>query len=101
MVDLRETFITGEGVEVCMLVIPHRWLGGVSLVVRSSPPATDVLWGGITDSRGHDQIDLGHVVAGWRQGNRPYALKENLGAEVSPGLDWRQPYRGGSGRLRG
>ncbi|TMF99906.1 MAG: hypothetical protein E6I10_01150 [Chloroflexi bacterium] len=100
MVDPRETFITGEGVEVCMLVIPHRWLGGVSLVVRSSPPATDLLWAGITDLRDHDQIDLGHVVASWGQGNHLDALKEKLGEELSRRLDWRQTYRGGSPRPR-
>ena len=77
-----------------MLVIPHRWLGGVSLVVRSSPPATDLLWAGITDLRDHDQIDLGHVVASWGQGNhldrggsprprRVTALLEHAGKRVN------------------
>ena len=100
MVDPRETFITGEGVEVCVLVIPHRWLGGVSLVVRSFPAATDLLWAGITDLRDHDQIDLGHVVARWPagQGYHLDALKAKLGEELSRRLDWRQTYRGVSPR---
>jgi len=102
MVDPRETFITGEGVEVCILVIPHHWLGGVSLVVRSLPAATDLLWAGVTDLSDHDQIDLGHVVARWPagQGNHLDAVKAKLGEELSRRLEWRQTYRGMSTRPR-
>ena len=33
MVEPNETFITGERDEVCILIIPHHWLGGVGLIV--------------------------------------------------------------------
>ena len=100
MVDPRETFITGEGVDVCILVIPHHWLGGVSLVVRSFPPATDLLWAAVTDLSDHDQIDLGHVVARWPvgRGSSLDALKAKLGEELSRRLEWKQTYRGASTR---
>jgi hypothetical protein len=102
MVDPRETFITGEGHEVCILVIPHRWLGGVSLIVRSFPPEADLLWAGVTDLSDHDQIDLGHVVARWPAGQGSYldSLKAKVAEELSRRIEWRQIYRGRSPRPR-
>jgi hypothetical protein len=98
MVDPAETFITGEGVDVCLLVIPHRWLGGVSLIVRSDPPEIDLLWAGVTDLSYHDQLDLGYVVGRWPAApETPLAVLEaKLAEELSRRIEWKQTYRGPS-----
>jgi hypothetical protein len=102
MVNPAETFITGEGVDVCILIIPHRWLGGVSLVVRSFPPGIDLLWAAVVDLSYHDQLDLGYVVARWRttEGTRLVELKARLTEELSRQIEWRQIYRGASATPR-
>jgi len=98
MIDPAETFITGEGVEVCLLGIPHHWVGGVSLVVRSFPPGIDLLWAAVTDLSDHDQIDLGHVVSHWpaADDNCLDELQARLAKELSRPIEWRQTYRGRS-----
>ena|SRR5437870_5458116 len=102
MIDPAETFITGEGIEVCILVIPHHWLGGVSLVVRSYPHGIDLLWAAVTDLSDHDQLDFGHVVARWSAPTSD-ALREleaRMAEELSRRIDWRQTYRGRSSTPR-
>jgi hypothetical protein len=98
MVVPAETFITGEGVDVCVLVIPHRWLGGVSLVVRSDPPGIDLPWAGVTDLSDHDQLDLGYVVGRWRAAPETdlAELEAKLAQELSRTIKWKQTYWGPS-----
>ncbi len=90
-VDGSETFITGEGLEVCILVIPHHWLGGVSLVVWSEPPEVNLRWAAVTDLSNHDSIDLGHVVATVPVGSPGDfdQLTEKLEDELSRPIQWR------------
>ena len=102
MVDPTQTFITGEGVDVCILVIPHRWLGGLSLVVWSFPAGINLLWAAVTDLRDHDQIDFGYMVARWPQARTKDLgeLEATLADELSRPIEWRQTYRGVSPRPR-
>ncbi|HXN57774.1 MAG TPA: hypothetical protein VN912_04210, partial [Candidatus Angelobacter sp.] len=98
MIDPTDTFITGEGVEVCILVIPHHWLGGVSLVVRSFQLGVDLLWAAVTDLSYHDQIDLGHVICRWPAATVSHLneLQARLTEELSRQIEWRQTYWGRS-----
>jgi len=66
MVEPAETFVTGEGPDVALLIIPHHWLGGISLVVWSESPQIGLRWIALTDLKDHDQIDRGHPVAHWQ-----------------------------------
>jgi hypothetical protein len=99
MVNPTETFVTGESVEVCILVIPHRWLGGVSLVVRSFQLGMDLLWAAVIDLSDHDQIDLGFVVRHWPSSQGMYLreLIARLAEELSRQVGWKQTYLGASG----
>jgi len=107
MVEPNETFISGERDEVCILIIPHYWLGGVGLIILSDPPGLDLRWAAVTDLSDHDQIDLGHVVDRWqlpvkRQMNE---LAASLEQELSRPIEWMctiaaaRPAHGGSGRF--
>ena len=102
MVEPNETFITGERDEVCILIIPHHWLGGVGLIVLSDPPGLDLRWAAVTDLSDHDQIDLGHVVDRWqlpvkRQMNQ---LVASLEQELSRPIEWMCTYRGSASSPR-
>ena len=66
MVEPAETFVTGEGPGVALLIVPHHWLGGISLVVWSESPQIGLRWTALTDLTDHDQMDLGHPVAQWQ-----------------------------------
>src|SRR2546425_6138252 len=101
MVDPRETFITGEREEVCILVIPHHWLGGVSLVVLARPEFVDLRWAVVSDLSDHDQIDLGYVVDRWPSVNVPFQrLGAVLAEEFSRPIEWSCLYRGEAARPR-
>src|SRR5207244_4983895 len=102
MVEPNETFISGERDEVCILIIPHHWLGGVGLIVLSDPPGLDLRWAAVTDLIDHDQIDLGHVVDRWqlplkRQMNQ---LVASLEQELSRPIEWMCTYRGSASSPR-
>jgi len=99
MVDPLETLITGEGEEVCILVIPHHWLGGVSLVFLARPEFVDLRWAVVSDLSDHDQIDLGHVVDRWPSSDVPFQrLGAVLAAEFARPIEWSCLYRGQAGR---
>ena len=66
-VDEKETAITAEGANCLIVMIPHRNLGGVSLVVWLFPDGAKVTWaqvGGLGCD--HDSLDLGVSVAFFR-----------------------------------
>jgi len=58
-VDSEAVTVTGEGVDVAIVLVPHRDLGGVALVVWSDERSIDLLWTQISDLARHDEIDLG------------------------------------------
>jgi hypothetical protein len=102
MVNPGDTFIAGEGPEVCILVIPHHWLGGVSLIVLARPEFVDLRWSVVTDLSDHDQIDLGKVVDRWAQGGRPplELIGAALAREFQRPIEWSYVYQGGAARPR-
>jgi hypothetical protein len=61
-VDSTAVTITGEGTEVDIVIVPHRDLGGVSLVLWTDSNGTQLIWAGLVDLSTHDDIDLGEVV---------------------------------------
>jgi hypothetical protein len=54
--------ITGEGNEVGIVLLPHRDLGGYSLVLWMDDRRAAVGWAGIADLARHDDIDLARWV---------------------------------------
>lgn len=66
-VDEDETALTAEG-EACLIVlIPHRALGGVSIVVWLFEDRAEVTWAQVAGlGCCHDALDLGISVAGFR-----------------------------------
>lgn len=89
-----ETFVTGEARDVCILVIPHHWLAGTSLVVWSGSEGVEVLWASIHDLRDHEDIDLGHKVARYLRSD-PAWLKnclETVAREFSRRIELRATY---------
>lgn len=63
-VRVDEIVVTGEGEPVCILLIPHRQLGGVALIVWSGARGVELGWGQVTTLRRHDDIDLAVRVSG-------------------------------------
>lgn len=61
--DPSAVTVTGEGAKVEIVIVPHRDLGGVSLVLWTDDRGTEILWAGISDLSTHDDIDLGIGVA--------------------------------------
>lgn len=94
MVAPEETFITGEGDDVAILVIPHHYLGGTSLVVTSTPVGIDVCWAAVTDLSYHDQIDLGHTVERWPAGSRLEEIQSRLVDEFARPIEWVVTFKG-------
>jgi hypothetical protein len=63
-VDENETAITAEGTDCLIVLIPHRNLGGVSLVVWLFPERAEVTWAQVAGlGCCHDSLDLGVPVA--------------------------------------
>jgi hypothetical protein len=58
-----DTVTTGEGPEVCIAIMPHVALGGISLVGWSDERHVGLEWASVTDLSYHDEIDLGVQVA--------------------------------------
>lgn len=61
----HEITVTGERAPVCIVLIPHRALGGLSLAVWSDANWVRMVWCQVTDLRRHDEIDLG--IEAWNQ----------------------------------
>jgi len=51
-VDSSAVIVTGEGSEVDIVIVPHRDLGGVSLVLWTDSNGTQLMWAGIVDLSG-------------------------------------------------
>lgn len=56
-VNVDEIIVTGERGAVCIVIVPHHLLGGVSLVAWSDDRGVQLSWGLITTLRRHDDID--------------------------------------------
>jgi hypothetical protein len=83
-VDSSAVTITGEGSEVGIVIVPHRDLGGVSLVLWTDTNCTQLIWAGIGDLSTHDDIDLGEVVKQIpHEGNWRLTLSDAIAAEFS------------------
>src|SRR5262245_13706991 len=66
-VDKNETAITAEGANCLIVLIPHRRLGGVSLVVWLSADGAEVTWAQVGElGCCHDSLDLGVSVASFQ-----------------------------------
>lgn len=82
-VDPKGPVVTGEGPEVDIVIIPHRDLGGVSMVVWTDTRDARLLWAHVGDLSTHDDLDLGVVAerfpyeAGWHG-----RLREAIAAEL-------------------
>jgi hypothetical protein len=61
-VDTSAVTVTGEGDKVKIVIVPHRDLGGVSLVLWTDENGTQLSWAGVGDLSTHDDIDLGAFV---------------------------------------
>ena len=65
-IDRGSVTLTGEGPEEGILLVPHRDLGGYSLVLWFSNDGLDVLWASVIDLEYHDELDMGEVVASFK-----------------------------------
>jgi hypothetical protein len=61
-VDPAGTTLTGEGPEVEIVIVPHRDLGGISLVAWTDQHGARLMWANVGDLSWHDDLDLGVVV---------------------------------------
>jgi hypothetical protein len=87
-VDSSAVTATGEGSEVEIVIVPHRDLGGVSLVLWTDNNGTQLVWAGIGDLSNHDDIDLGEVVKRIpHEGDWGLTLRDAINAE------FRRPIR--------
>jgi hypothetical protein len=66
-IDEDETALTAEGSSCLIVLIPHRALGGVSIVVWLFDDRAAVTWAQVAGlDRYHDALDLGISVAQFR-----------------------------------
>ena len=66
-IDEDETALTAEGSSCLILLIPHRALGGISIVVWLFEDRAEVTWAEVAGlDCCHDALDLGISVAGFR-----------------------------------
>jgi hypothetical protein len=84
-VELDAVTVTGEGPEVGIILIPHRDLGGYSLIVWVNKNRISLSWGGVTDLSYHDDIDLAKPAfamdgPGWASND---VVREALDAEMN------------------
>ena|SRR2546430_11081965 len=61
-VDPKGVVVTGEGPEVEIVIVPHRDLGGVSLVAWTDDHGARLVWADVGDLSTHDSLDLGFLV---------------------------------------
>ncbi len=97
-VDNSAVTVTGEGHEVEMVIVPHRDLGGVSLVLWTDKNGTQLLWAGIGDLSTHDDIDVGAVVTRIpHEGAWVATLRDAIAAELGRPirLNYRRVLLGG------
>jgi len=65
-IDESETALTGEGSHCLIVLIPHRALGGVSIVVWLDAKEAQVIWAQVGGLEYHDDLDLGILVGSFR-----------------------------------
>ena len=66
-IDESETALTGEGADCLIVLIPHRALGGVSIVVWLDANVAQVTWAQVASlDCTHDSLDLGIWVGRFR-----------------------------------
>ena len=66
-VDENETALTAEGANCLIVLIPHRALGGISIVVWLFDDRAEVTWAHVAGlDCCHDSLDRGVSVAGFR-----------------------------------
>jgi hypothetical protein len=66
-VDENETALTAEATNCLIVLIPHRALGGISIVVWLFDDRAEVTWAQVAAlDCCHDSLDLGVAVAGFR-----------------------------------
>jgi hypothetical protein len=83
-IDLSSVTVTCEGPEVGIILLPHRDLGGYSLVLWFDARQLSLLWAGVTDLERHDDLDLGRLAIrldGASRGSNE-AVKAALTAEL-------------------
>ena len=95
-IDPASVTVTGEGPEVGIILLPHKDLGGYSLVVWFDTRQLSLLWAGVTDLERHDDLDLGRLAIRLDGANRgsDEAVKAALTAEL------RRPIRATLHRTR-
>lgn len=82
-VDLSAVTVTGEGDGVEIVLVPHRDLGGVSLVLWTDDRGTQLSWATVRNLSTHDEIDLGLLVSLIpHEGNWPAHLRDAIAEEV-------------------
>lgn len=65
--DENETALTAESEHCLIILLPHRALGGISIVVWLSADRAEVTWAQVADlDRSHDSLDLGVCVGQFR-----------------------------------
>jgi hypothetical protein len=68
-VDRASVTVTGEGPAEGIVLIPHRGLGGFSLVAWFSAERIELGWGSVIDLEYHDELDLATRVAEFTGGS--------------------------------
>ena len=68
-----------------VMLLPHRDLGGYSLVLWFDAQQLSLMWAGVTDLERHDDLDLGRLASRLHGANRgsDEAVKAALAAELS------------------
>ena len=83
-IDPPSVTVTGEGPEVGIILLPHRDLGGYSLVLWFDAQQLSFMWAGVTDLERHDDLDLGRLASRLHGANRDSdeEVKAALAAEL-------------------
>ena len=92
-IDDTETALTGEAANCLIVLIPHRALGGISIVVWLFADRAEVTWAQVADlDRSHDSLDVGISVGRFGfERNRPdfSAILERIREQISEPLTLR------------
>lgn len=82
-IEPADITVTQEGPDVEIVIVPHRDLGGVSLVARTDLRGARLLWAQVHDLSTHDDLDLGVVVESIAyEGDWRARLRETLAREL-------------------
>ena len=89
-VDPTGPTVTNEGPDVEIVIVPHRDLGGVSMVAWVDKRSARLLWANVANLSTHDDLDLGVVIerialeGDWRS-----RLREAIAAELNRPIELR------------